>query len=406
VAQQPRQQQNRGDYQRRAPAQRTENQQISDAARQKAAFAELFQKVERLKAEITAVLRGVPFAEFRACLMIAVRTNPRLLECEQQSLVTAVMKAAWDDTPPDGRLAAIIPSHNRKRNVLEARYQAMVAGMRRQILKGGKVDDLQTEIVYANEVSTGCFKLVRGSTPSIHHEPIVIDDDRGKPVGAYSVAWLANGRVSVEYMTEAQILSVRDSSQSGDVWKSAYDKEMWRKTVLRRHRKALPGANDIRDSEAVDMFPQFAPAQEPISIPARPQRSDYEQLAYQPDMSINDFGGGLSEREMDDEEEAIRNLGQSPNGAPAARQERQAEPPRQEGLSEEQPMPQTPAEWEQWADRVKTTLLGKEIVADVNSFRREQARFIDACPAPLSEEVNDAFFERIADLSPSRSGGQ
>lgn len=405
MAQQPRQQQSRGDYQRRAPAQRTENQQISDAARQKAAFQELFQKVESLKAEITAVLRGVPYSEFRACLMIAVRTNPKLLECEQQSLVTAVMKAAWDDTPPDGRLAAIIPSFNRKRNVLEARYQAMAAGMRRQILKGGKVDDLQTEIVYANEVSSGCFKLVRGSTPSIHHEPIVIDADRGKPVGAYSVAWLANGRVSIEYMTEAQILSVRDNSQSGDVWKSAFDKEMWRKTVLRRHRKALPGANDIRDSEAVDMFPQFAVDQPPIAMPARPQRTDYEQLQYQPDNSFNDFGGGLSEREIEEEEQAIRNVGQGTAARSAEAVSQRTEPPRTEGLSDEQPMPQSPQEWEQWADRVKTTVLSKQIVTDVNTFRQQQARFIDACPAPLSEEVNDAFFDRIAELTPSNGGG-
>lgn len=80
-------------------------------------------------------------------------------------------------------------------------------------------------------------------------------------------------------------------------------------------------------------------------------------------------------------------------------QMRATEPPREEGLSEQQPMPETAEAWEQWADRVKTTVLGFKDLDQVNAFRQQQQRFIDACPAPLSEEVSDGFFEAIANLT-------
>ncbi|QTH19628.1 recombinase RecT [Rhizorhabdus wittichii] len=365
-------------------------------------------EIEQLKPEITAVLPvAVSFDRFRVIVMMAVRTKPEILDCHGPSVVTACLKAAYDGLMPDGRQAAIIPSNNKVTEGgrtfwrKEARYGSMVAGLRMQIIKGGKVDDVKTEIVYANEVTSGRFKYRPAAAEPIVHDAIVIDSERGPAVGAYSVAFLSNGRVTAEYMTEQQILDVRDEAQSGPVWKGKFDKEMWRKTVLRRHRKALPGCNDIIDMEAREMFPQFAQAvlPAPSAAPTRPDRRAFQQIDHVPDLAINDFGrpgfggGEMSDEEMEIEEAAVR------GEQPAQQQMRAADPPGEDGLSNQQPMPETPAAWEQWADRVKTTVLGFKDLDQVNAFRQQQQRFIDACPAPLSEEVSDGFFDAIANLT-------
>lgn len=407
--QQSRQQGRGGAFERRdqAPAPRTENQQMSEQARYAQRLNWLMGEIEQLKPEITAVLPvAVSFDRFRVIVMMAVRTKPEILDCHGPSVVTACLKSAYDGLMPDGRQAAIIPSNNKVTEGgrtfwrKEARYGSMAAGLRMQIIKGGKVDDVKTEIVYANEVTSGRFKYRPASTEPIIHDAIVIDSERGPAVGAYSVAFLSNGRVTAEYMTERQILDVRDESQSGPVWKGKFDKEMWRKTTLRRHRKSLPGCNDIIDMEAREMFPQFAHIDLPVptSAPTRPERREFQQIEHTPDLSINNFGrpgfagGEMSEEEMAAEESAIR-------GEPVQQQMRAATPPAQEGLTEQQPMPETREAWEQWADRVKTTVLGLKDVDKINAFRREQQRFIEACAAPLSEEVSDAFFDAIANLT-------
>lgn len=419
---QQRQQGRGGGFQRRdqAPAPRTENQQLSDQAKRQAASRELLTNIERMRMEITAVLpSSMTFDAFRTTVLIAIRSNPDILSCTMASIITACMKSAWDGLPPDGRLAALIPSNNKYKDsgnreywLREARYNPMVAGLRSQILKGGLVDDLQTVIVYANEVAQNRFKMTRGANPNIEHEPIVIDSERGPPVGCYSAAWLKNGRFSPEYMTERQILDVKEASQSGPVWKGKFDLEMWRKTVLRRHRKALPGCNDIVDVEAHELFPDFAGATPiPAAVtaqPSRPTRADFAAIEHQPDNSFNDFGGmdlgggAMTEEEMEAEERGLRE-----KIDPPTEQKRSAETPASPdgALGPNQPMPETAEAWEQWADRVKTAIAKAADTDQVNALRREQQSFIEKAPQPLAEEVNEAFFDVIEKLTNPNGGG-
>lgn len=138
----------------------------------------------------------------------------------------------------------------------------------------------------------------------------------------------------------------------------------------------------------------------PSELPPRPTRRDYSD-----DSRLADDGStGISAEEMELEESAIRGTDPA-KPAPAAEQQlRSTEPPLQEGLSDRQPMPETAEAWDQWADCVRTALSAAPDVDAVNALRRQQQRFIDACAAPLVEDVESAFFDAIAALTGPKKG--
>lgn len=371
---------------RQQPAQqRTENQQISDEQRGQQLFRDVMDGIHRMQGSIEAVLPShTNFEKFRAIVMMAIRTNPNILSCYGPSIVTACLRAAYDGVMLDNKEAALIPSMNAltdhkgtKFTRRDARYNIMVAGVRKQILAGGQIRDVETAIVYRNEP----FKVVRGLHRDLQHEPLP-EETRGEPYAAYAVAhWKDGGTPTFEVMYESEINAVRDVAQSGPVWKGKMVLEMWRKTVLRRFRKSLPGGNDVIDMEARADFPEFAgleldnqanrtAAAPVLNAPAAPRRSDFAQLEQMENGVPVGFGstGEIQGDELemvnssnpDQERETQAAAGRKADSLPAEKgsdqEQQKADPVVADRVEADGEPPEGFETWDAWVGEVSTRL--------------------------------------------------
>jgi len=214
--------------------------------------------------------------KFQRTIATAALSNPKLLECDRQSLLIASMKLAQDGLLPDGREAALVPFSTRVKqadgqwvSVWQVQAMPMAYGLRKKVLQSGEVISLQVGVVYAAEVASGNFLYEIGIEPPIRHRPKLdmteaeMADDQ--MVAAYSIARIKSDvgepYWSVEVMRRAEVLKVRQMSQTGALGKTDrqgkpiapkgpwvdWEPEMWKKTVLRRHTKVLPMSGDILD---------------------------------------------------------------------------------------------------------------------------------------------------------------
>ena len=214
--------------------------------------------------------------KFQRTIMTAVQSNPDLIRADRASLITACYKAAQDGLLPDGREAALVTFKTRKKDAqgawhdhLLVQYMPMVYGIRKKILQSGEIRDIQTAVVYRQEIEAGLFIYEEGTERVLRHKPLLdpsfdpTDDDIA---AAYSVATTTDGDKSFEVMTRRDINKVRQASQTGAVGRTDrqgraiapkgpwvdWFSEMARKTVMRRHSKTLPMSGDIIDIEAMD----------------------------------------------------------------------------------------------------------------------------------------------------------
>lgn len=383
-------------------------------------FAEIMRGVDQMAPTIQASLpTDVSFGLFRATLMMAMRHNPDIMNCSAGSIITGAMKAAIDGVVLDGKEAALIPSSNKVKDFetgrefwrKDARYNIMVAGIRKSIMKGGKIRDLQSTVVYANEK----FSYKRGLNPELDHTPILDEEKRGLPVGAYSVAWFADGgHPSFEVMNKTEIETVRDSAQSGAVWKGPMKLEMWRKTVVRRHRKALPGQETRVDAEAREDF-GFS-AQFDVSagndgvLPSKtqaadaPRRADFEQLEHTGGEAGTplDFGssGEMSAEEVEREQRGDEPVEQQRKTMTAkASEQQQAEPAAEEEQQprEPGPVPEGFETWEAWAAALTTKMKTAATLTKLDAVTAEHREQFDQAPDEIRQQLNDLYEEKATD---------
>lgn len=174
------------------------------------------------------------------------RNTPKLGQCEPMSVFAAVIQASQLGLEPGltgeahlipyGKTCQLIPGY---------------AGLIKLCMNSGKVDSIETHVVYENDE----FSLTLGLKTEMIHKP-ELDGDRGKPRLVYGVAHIKDSDVPVvDFMTREQVHAIRNNSQG---YKSAiqYKKdnpwinpdqepEMWRKTMIRRITKRLPKSPEI-----------------------------------------------------------------------------------------------------------------------------------------------------------------
>lgn len=151
---------------------------------------------------------------------------------------------------PDGVEAALVPFKG------EVTAMPMFQGLAKLLYSSGLVRDVYADVFYEGEVKTGRFRYRKGSTPEIHHEPIIGSEaERGNPLGAYAVVHLQTGGLLVDVMNADEIEERRAVSRSADndkgPWKN-WPLEMWKKTVFRRLAKTAPKSDQLRKALAID----------------------------------------------------------------------------------------------------------------------------------------------------------
>jgi phage RecT family recombinase len=415
--------QGRGD----APRQTIGQQRGAPTANQQMSFEqradEVLMAIGRQRAMIEQVMpANIGFDRFLATLQTAFRHNPDILRCTTASIVQAVCKAAYDGLQLDNVEAALVPQKIKYKDPetgnwgerLIARYNPMVRGLRKQIVQGGLVDDLQVVCVFEGEP----YRAVRGTTPFIEHEEkIELRGNDDNIVAAYSVAWLKNGRINFETMNREQVQRIRAIAATDYVWERNFH-EMARKTVLRRHRKGLPGTSEIRDAEMQILFPQFdqtLASNQAQALPP-PDRRDFGATQAAPalgapEVHINAF------TDFDQRAEELfedRDAGQAKPAAKAQSAERQEqgkpadakpapaieEPDHDEARTAPKvKVPDTPEDWKEWAARVVAEVRTMTDPAKIGERWDDERDLIDLAPESLRGAVDDAFRDQLIDVA-------
>lgn len=198
------------------------------------AMTRVAQYVTQKRDQLAMLLAGgVDPERFITVALAAVQGQSKLLECSPLSIFTAIREAATYglELGPLGD-ASLVPYDG------EATLSVEYRGYRKLAMRDGSVRVIAADVVFEHDA----FRIVSGSeSPGIYHEPAL--SDRGKVLGAYAWARLANGELLYVWMTEAELYKRRDVSRS---WRTAikygrtdsiwhlWPVEMMRKTVIKR----------------------------------------------------------------------------------------------------------------------------------------------------------------------------
>lgn len=223
---------------------RRDEQEESTRESAYAALVKAFDRPDR-QAEMRAMLGSDDNVQrFLAVAFHAIVTDSKLLkEATVASIIQAVKDSASLGLEPTGLTGeGWIIVYGRT-----ATFQPGYRGYLKRIRNSGIVQDIDCQLVYMNDA----FDLQLGTDPDVKHTPKLVGelDEEGKPIaergdyrGAYAWARMPSGTKVVEWMTTADIQSVRTNfskAANADAWVKSWG-EMARKTVIRRLAKRLP----------------------------------------------------------------------------------------------------------------------------------------------------------------------
>lgn len=178
---------------------------------------------------------------FMSVVLTALQKKPDLLKCTQQSLWNSCIDAANAGLLPDGIEGAIAPfgQNDKGQRVAEiATFMPMIGGYRKLAYEGGLIASWEVNVVRQRDQ----FDFALGDDAYIVHRPYFGAEDPGGVVGAYSVCKLKDGAVLRDVMGLFDLNRIKAKSKaSKGPWSDpAFEPEMHRKTMGRRHYKQLP----------------------------------------------------------------------------------------------------------------------------------------------------------------------
>jgi len=186
--------------------------------------------------------------KFMSAVMHSIQKTPKLLQCDQESLLGAFMECATVNLYPGGPSGECYVLPYKTKYGMKAQFQLGYKGVRTIGYRAG-VLRLGAEVVYDNDQ----FQRFLGTNPRIEHIPA--SGDRGEPVGAYAWAEVTKGNTISEYMTKDQIMAIKAMSPGGNTdyspWSGKNDPQlwMWKKTVFKQLGKMLP--SDDKGARAI-----------------------------------------------------------------------------------------------------------------------------------------------------------
>ncbi len=202
---------------------------------------------ENMKKQFALALpRALPIDRFLRCLMTTINRDPKLLECDRNSVLAGAMTAAQlglEIDPALGR-AYLIPYKGKAQLIIGYKGYVDLA------YRSGQLAGLQAEAVYEADH----FSYALGLDPKLEHIPADVEN-RGELKYAYAVASLANGGKAWRVLNRAQVMKHKKSSQSAgssySPW-TTHEEEMWRKTAIRALSSILPLSPELRDAVVAD----------------------------------------------------------------------------------------------------------------------------------------------------------
>ncbi len=189
----------------------------------------------------------------------AIRTTPKLQECEPMSFLGALMTCASLGLEPNTVLghAYLVPFKNTKKGIVEVQVIVGYKGFADLSRRSGQITSLHADVVYSDDE---LWSYEYGSNMHLRHKP---GPREGKKVAAYCHVALPDGQAFV-VLPWSQVLKTRDKSQG---WKTAvrYGKtadspwttsedRMGAKTAVRALANAgeMPLSVEFQDAMTVD----------------------------------------------------------------------------------------------------------------------------------------------------------
>jgi recombination protein RecT len=162
--------------------------------------------------------------------LTAIQNTPKLLDCDRQSLYSAIMRSAQLGLEPDGILgqAYLIPYGNQVQFI--AGYKGLIDLARRS----GEVSNIIAKEVYAEDE----FSIDWSQDMPFTHKP-KLSGNRGEITHFWALARFIDGGFHWDYMTREEVEKIRDSGNKNPVWAKHFV-EMGKKTMIRRIAKYLP----------------------------------------------------------------------------------------------------------------------------------------------------------------------
>lgn len=179
--------------------------------------------------------------------LTAVRTTPKLLECDQMSFMAAVMQSAQLGVEPNTGLgqAYLIPYGK------QVQFQLSYKGLIDLATRSGQYKAIYAHEVYANDE----FRFSYGLNKDLVHVPS--QEPNGEPIGYYAVYHLKNGGYDFVYWTKERVdqhaQKFSQAVQKGwtSPWKTNYD-AMAKKTVLKEVLKYAPKSIELQKTVEAD----------------------------------------------------------------------------------------------------------------------------------------------------------
>lgn len=162
----------------------------------------------------------------------AAAKNPRILDCDRESVMLSIMQAAELGLEPGGALGEGYLVPYGKTCQFIPGYRGMISLARRS----GQIVSIEAHAVFEADE----FIVEFGLDPKLVHKP-TMKAERGNVIAFYAVAKIVGGGIQYDYMTKADVDAIRSRSKASGSgpWVTDYN-EMGKKTVIRRLFKVLP----------------------------------------------------------------------------------------------------------------------------------------------------------------------
>lgn len=159
--------------------------------------------------------------------LTAATHNPKLLECNQQSIGLALLTASQLGIEPNGRDGHLVPYKRICQFIPDYKGLIKLAYMNKRV-------SFSVAVVYEHDD----FEVDLGTDAKIRHKPTLIGD-RGQMIAAYAICKLKDAEDIFVVMNKEDILKRRAMAQTTKVW-DAWPEEQWKKTVLKNLSKLVP----------------------------------------------------------------------------------------------------------------------------------------------------------------------
>lgn len=208
--------------------------------------------LEKAKPQIAMALpRHITADRMIRVALTSIQKTPKLLECDQISLLGCIVQAAQLGLEPDGitGFAYLVPFWNSAKKITEVQLIPGYKGLMNLARRSGEIGAIEARVVYQKDK----FDFAFGLKPILVHVPYQ-NADSGSITHVYAIAHFKDGSMpQYDVMTLEDIDKIRNRSKAKTAgpWVTDFE-EMAKKTVIRRLLKYAPTSVEVQSAIALD----------------------------------------------------------------------------------------------------------------------------------------------------------